>query len=356
MIHHANNIRPKRDGLKVGGHQASSASLVTVLTALYTKVLRPQDRVAVKPHAGPVYHAIQYMFGNQTLEQLEKFRALGGIQSYPSRTKDYCEIDLSTGSVGLGATMTTFLAHVEAFLRGKDMNPPAFPGTTEAPELPARTIGIVGDAELDEGSVFEGLLESWKLDIRNNWYIVDYNRQSLDKIMEEKSFRLIDRLFRMNGFDVISVKYGKRQQEIFQSARGGKTLRRYLNECDNATYVYIYCLCVCVSLSLSQQQQQQQQQHKHRYSALTFSAGSAFRKDITTWSQILPADEKADLNSLLNSMNDAALHEVMTDLGGHCFETVLNAFEQASQSDRRTAFLMYTIKGTFILVDFSLIL
>ena len=207
MIHHANNLRPKRDGLKVGGHQASSASLVTVLTALYTKVLRPQDRVAVKPHASPAFHAIQYLFENQTLEQLQKFRSLGGIQSYPSRTKDQCEVDLSTGSVGLGATMATFLAHVEAFLRGKDLNPPAFPGTSVPPELSARTIGIVGDAELDEGSVFEGLLESWKLDIRNNWYIVDYNRQSLDKIMEENSFRLIDRLFRMNGFDVVSVKY-----------------------------------------------------------------------------------------------------------------------------------------------------
>ena len=74
-IHHANHIRPKRDGLKVGGHQASSASAATLMTALYFDVLRPEDRVAVKPHASPVYHAIQYLLGRQTREHLEKFRA-----------------------------------------------------------------------------------------------------------------------------------------------------------------------------------------------------------------------------------------------------------------------------------------
>src|SRR5260221_9151808 len=66
MIHHANHIRPKEDGIKVGGHQASSASIVSLMTALYFDVLRPTDRVAVKPHASPVYHAIQYLFGRQT--------------------------------------------------------------------------------------------------------------------------------------------------------------------------------------------------------------------------------------------------------------------------------------------------
>src|SRR5437773_12105364 len=70
MIHHANHLRAKRDGLKVGGHQASSASLVTLMTALYFDELRPSDRVAVKPHASPVFHAIQYLFGRQSREKL----------------------------------------------------------------------------------------------------------------------------------------------------------------------------------------------------------------------------------------------------------------------------------------------
>src|SRR5436190_11954203 len=119
MIHHANHIRPKRDGLKVGGHQASSASVVTLMTALYFEILRPWDRVAVKPHASPVFHAIQYLFGRQTREKLERFRAFGGAQSYPSRTKDTDDVDFSTGSVGLGVAMTTFAALVQEYLQAK---------------------------------------------------------------------------------------------------------------------------------------------------------------------------------------------------------------------------------------------
>jgi pyruvate dehydrogenase E1 component len=87
MIHHANHIRPRVDGIKTGGHQASSASMVSILTALYFHALRPEDRVAVKPHASPVFHAIQYLMGHQTRDRMENFRGLGGVQSYPSRTK-----------------------------------------------------------------------------------------------------------------------------------------------------------------------------------------------------------------------------------------------------------------------------
>ncbi len=119
MIHHANHLRPKRDGLKVGGHQASSASVATLMTALYFDVLRPEDRVAVKPHASPVFHAIQYLLGRQTQDKLERFRALGGAQSYPSRTKDADDVDFSTGSVGLGVAMTSFAALTRDYLRAE---------------------------------------------------------------------------------------------------------------------------------------------------------------------------------------------------------------------------------------------
>src|SRR6266568_8174863 len=119
MIHNANHLRPNRDGLKVGGHQASSASVATLMTALYFDVLRPQDRVAVKPHASPVFHAIQYMLGQQSLDKLQQFRAFGGAQSYPSRTKDTDDVDFSTGSVGLGVALTSFAALVQEYLRAK---------------------------------------------------------------------------------------------------------------------------------------------------------------------------------------------------------------------------------------------
>ena len=146
MIHHANHVRENVDGLKVGGHQASSASLATIMTALYFSILRPQDRVAVKPHASPNFHAIQYLFGKQTREKLENFRGYNGAQSYPSRSKDTDEVDFSTGSVGLGVAQTLFSSLVQDYVRAHDWG-------LDRPE--ARMLALIGDAELDEGNIFE---------------------------------------------------------------------------------------------------------------------------------------------------------------------------------------------------------
>ena len=141
IIHNANHLRDSRDGLKVGGHQASCASMVTLMTALYLDVLRPQDRVAVKPHASPVFHAIQYLLGQQTRDKLERFRAFGGAQSYPSRTKDTDDVDFSTGSVGLGVGATLFGAMVRDYVHHH--------GLAEGPPN-GRLVALMGDAELDE--------------------------------------------------------------------------------------------------------------------------------------------------------------------------------------------------------------
>ncbi|MGH6954006.1 MAG: 1-deoxy-D-xylulose-5-phosphate synthase N-terminal domain-containing protein, partial [Alphaproteobacteria bacterium] len=169
MIHHANHIRPSRDGLKVGGHQASSASVATLMSALYFAILKPEDRVAVKPHASPVYHAIQYLVGRQSVENLERFRAFGGAQAYPSRTKDADDVDFSTGSVGLGVAVTLFASLAQDYVRQHGLMP------TDRPQ--GRMIAVMGDAELDEGNVFEALLEGSKHDVRNLWWVIDYNRQ-----------------------------------------------------------------------------------------------------------------------------------------------------------------------------------
>src|SRR5688500_5645133 len=163
-IHNANHIRPNLDGLKVGGHQASSASLATIMTALYLAALRPEDRVAVKPHASPIFHAIQYLLGNQTREKLENFRGYKGAQSYPSRTKDDDDVDFSTGSVGLGVAQTLFASLVQDYVK-------AHGWAEERPE--GRMIALVGDAEMDEGNIFEALLEGWKQGLRNTWWIID---------------------------------------------------------------------------------------------------------------------------------------------------------------------------------------
>ncbi len=300
-VHHANHVRPSRDGIKVGGHQSSSASLATLMSALYFAVLRPEDRVAVKPHASPVFHAIQYLLGKQSLDQLQRFRAFGGAQSYPSRTKDEDDVDFSTGSVGLGVGVTLFASLVQDYLRAHRLIAEDGP--------PGRMVAILGDAELDEGNIYEALLEGWKQDVRNLWWIVDYNRQSLDGVVNDELFKRIETFFANVGWRVVNIKYGEKMQRAFHGP-AGEALKRWIDDCPN-----------------------------QRYSALTFKGGAA-------WRERLAQDLKgtAGLAELLDGHDDAALQALMTNLGGHDLETVLNAFE-AIDDDRPTCFVAYTVKG-----------
>jgi pyruvate dehydrogenase E1 component len=300
MIHNANRIRDSDDGLKVGGHQASSASLVTIMTALYFRVLRPEDRVAVKPHASPVFHAIQYLLGNQTLEKMSAFRSFKGAQAYPSRTKDTDDVDFSTGSVGLGAAQTLFCALVQDYLsaRGWDRHWPR-----------GRMVALVGDAELDEGNIFEALLESWKHDIRNAWWIVDYNRQSLDAIIREGLWERFEAIFRNFGWTVVILKYGSLLQSAFRKP-GGQALKEWIDHCPNQLY-----------------------------SALCFQGGAAWRKRLQD-----DLGDQGHVSDLINRHSDEELARLMTNLAGHDLPSLLEAFERVTD-DRRTCFIIYTIKG-----------
>ncbi|HWK43764.1 MAG TPA: 1-deoxy-D-xylulose-5-phosphate synthase N-terminal domain-containing protein [Stellaceae bacterium] len=300
-IHNANHLRPNRDGLKVGGHQASSASLVTLMTALYFAVLRPEDRVAVKPHASPVFHAIQYLLGTQTREKLERFRALGGAQSYPSRTKDIDDVDFSTGSVGLGAAITIFAALAQDYVRLKGLTPDAGPA--------GRMIALVGDAELDEGNVFEALLEGWKHDVRNCWWVIDYNRQSLDAVVSDRLFDRIDTLFEMMGWRVVTLKYGKALEAAFAEPDGAH-LRDWIDACPNSLY-----------------------------SALVYKGGAGWREHLTRDLNRYPG-----IRQILDRHDDEALARLMTNLAGHDMAAVLEAFASIDD-DIPTCFIAYTIKG-----------
>jgi pyruvate dehydrogenase E1 component len=210
-IHNANHNRESRDGLKVGGHQASCASMTTIMTALYFHALNPEDRVAVKPHASPVFHAAQYLMGRQTREQLEQFRAFGGAQSYPSRTKDKDDVDFSTGSVGLGVAVTAFASLTQDYLKAHGWLDPSREG---------RLVATLGDAELDEGNIYECLIEGYKHDIRNVWWIVDYNRQSLDATTADRMFDRFDDIFETAGWRVVTLKWGKGQERAFARPGG----------------------------------------------------------------------------------------------------------------------------------------
>jgi len=303
MIHNANHIRPNRDGLKVGGHQASCASVISIMTALYFEILRPQDRVAVKPHAGPVFHAINALFGRQQRAGMEKFRQLGGLQSYPSRTKDGPEVDFSTGSVGLGVAMTSFSALVADYVRLHGLTAEALPA--------GRHIAIAGDAELDEGNIYEALLEGWKHDIRNVWWIIDYNRQSLDSVVPDRLFGRIEGLFRDMGWNVVTMKYGRRLEAAF-AREDGDALRRWIDDCPNSLY-----------------------------SALTFQGGAA-------WRQVLLADlgRSRGVRAIIDPMSDGELAALMTNLGGHDIEYLIETLRAADAAgDQPTCFIAYTVKG-----------
>src|SRR4051812_4777889 len=226
-IHNANHIRPNTDGLKVGGHQASSASLATIMSALYFAVLRPEDRVAVKPHASPVFHAIQYLFGKQSVDKLKAFRGYGGAQSYPSRTKDSDDVDISTGSVGLGVAFTAFASLIQDYVRAKPW--------ARKDHAEGRMIALVGDAELDEGNVYECLLEGWKHGLRNTWWVIDYNRQSLDGVVREGLYERIEAVFRAFNWNVVTLKYGALQRQAFTEP-GGEKLRTWIDACPNDVY------------------------------------------------------------------------------------------------------------------------
>src|SRR6476646_2066097 len=221
-IHHANHIRENEDGLKVGGHQASCASITEIMAALYFHALGPNDRVAVKPHAGPVLHAIHYLLGSQSREALENFRGFGGAQSYPSRTKDKIPVDFSTGSVGLGVAITLFASLVQDYLSAH--------GRLDEQDR-GRFVALMGDAELDEGNIYEAIIEGAKHDVRNLWWIVDYNRQSLDATSTDRMFERFDEIFRSCGWRVIELRYGKRLSAALDKH---KVLRPWFERLSNA--------------------------------------------------------------------------------------------------------------------------
>ena len=300
MIHNANHLREKRDGLKVGGHQASCASMTAIMAALYFHALGPNDKVAVKPHAGPVLHAIHYLLGEQSREAMERFRGLGGVQSYPSRTKDAIPVDFSTGSVGLGVAVTAFSSLVQDYLIAH--------GRLREEDA-GRMIALMGDAELDEGNIYEALIEGYKHDLRNCWWIVDYNRQSLDATTADRMFRRFDDIFETCGWRVVTLKHGRRQKEAFAKP-GGRSLEEWIDSCPNADYA-----------------------------ALTFQGGAA-------WRARLEADigARPGVANLLGGFDDEALAALMANLGGHCLETLIDAFD-AADDDRPTLFIAYTVKG-----------
>ena len=306
MIHEANSVRPNRDGIKVGGHQASSASVVSILTALYFRWLRAGDLVAVKPHASPAYHAIQYLLGNLDQSMLLRLREFGGLQSYPSRTKDPDPVDFSTGSVGLGAVAPMFAALADRYVRAHFHD-------TIASRPDRRFVALVGDAELDEGNVWEAILEEGLGDLGNMTMIVDLNRQSLDRVVPGIRIRRVEAMFAAAGWHAIEAKYGRRLEARF-AMPGGAALRERIDDMDN-----------------------------EEYQVLIRRPGDDARLRLVEGG---PSTRRDALTRLVADVPDDELPSLLADLGGHDQESLEKALREADrETSRPTVLFAYTIKG-----------
>src|SRR4051794_9993298 len=300
IVHHANKVRPNTSGVKVGGHQASSASMVSIMTSLWFAHLRAPDRVSVKPHASPVLHAINYLLGELDASYLPTLRDLGGLQSYPSRTKDPDPVDFSTGSVGIGATATIWSALAHRYVAGH----------TEVP-VGGRQIALLGDAELDEGAIWEALVDPMVPNLGELLWIVDLTRQSLDRVVPHMAIQRLQGMFAAAGWQVLTVKYGRQLQELFERP-GGAALRTRIDDMSN-----------------------------EEYQRLLRAPLEELRERL-----IAAAARRRDLVRLAKDLSDGELHSAVRNLGGHDHEALLDAYRQADAAlDQPSIVFAYTIKG-----------
>ncbi|MFC0028506.1 pyruvate dehydrogenase [Micromonospora chaiyaphumensis] len=298
IVDAANHDRDTGDGVKVGGHQASSASLVTAMTALWFAHLDAEDRVAVKPHASPVFHAVQYLLGNLDRSYLPKLRARGGLQSYPSRTKDPDGVDFSTGSVGLGAAAPLFAAVTRRYVDAH---------FGERPH--SRFIALIGDAELDEGNIWEAVADPATTGLGNVMWLVDFNRQSLDRVVPGVRINQWRGQFEAAGWHVVEVKYGRRLAEAYERP-GGAALRDWIDLMPNEQYQSLFGL-----------------------------AGPALRKQFLDGAP-------AEVAAFVADIPDDELGPLVTDLGGHDLQAMLDAYAQCDAvTDRPSVVFAYTVKG-----------
>ena len=298
MVHIANSERSNPSGVKIGGHQASSASMVEIMVALWFHELTGEDYVSVKPHASPVLHSINYLLGDLAEEKLSTLRELGGLQSYPSRTKDPDRVDFSTGSVGIGATATIWAALSHRYVNDH------FPADRPI----RRFISLLGDAELDEGAVWEAVADSAVDKLGELLWIVDLNRQSLDRIIPDVQIHRLQGMFSAAGWQVLICKWGRRISELFLKP-GGDALRQRMEEMPNEEFQRL------------------------------------LRSEPTELpGRILANSSDPGLNELISTLSVEELALAVRDLGGHDIRLLLETFAQIDPT-RPTVLFAYTIKG-----------
>lgn len=298
VVDHANRVRPNPSGLKVGGHQASSASMASIMTALWFHELTAHDRVSVKPHASPVLHAINYLLGELDPAYLTTLRSFGGLQSYPSRSKDPDPVDYSTGSVGIGATAPIWGAIARRYVDGR------FGGAGTG-----RQYSLLGDAELDEGAIWEAVQDPMVAGLGEIVWVVDFNRQSLDRVVPGTAAERLEGMFAAAGWQVLTVKYGQLLEGLF-ARPGGDALRTRIDAMGNAEYQR---LLRCTPDQL-----------RERLPGSGSTAGPIAR--------------------IVAELDDDTLRAAVRNLGGHDLGALLRAYGSIDDS-RPTVIFAYTVKG-----------
>jgi pyruvate dehydrogenase E1 component len=306
IVDHANRVRPNPDGLKVGGHQASSASMVTIMTSLWLEQLGAEDRVSVKPHASPVLHALEYLLGDLDAAYLGSLRQFGGLQSYPSRLKDPVPADYSTGSVGIGATAPIWGALARRYVAGH------FGGGVGDR---GRQWSLVGDAELDEGAVWEAVLDPMVAELGEVVWVVDLNRQSLDRVVPTMGAARLQGMFGAAGWQVLTVKYGRLLKELF-ARPGGAALRARIDDMSNAEYQRL------------------------------------LRRGPAELRAALPGDGPGatGIAELIADVPDDRLTAAVRNLGGHDLGALREAYAAIDDS-RPTVIIAYTLKGYGLAIE-----
>jgi pyruvate dehydrogenase E1 component len=298
IVDAANAGRANHSGVKVGGHQASSASMVDIMVALWFAELTPLDRVSVKPHASPVLHAVNYLLGELDESYLPTLRAKGGLQSYPSRLKDPDAVDFSTGSVGIGATAALWAAMAHRYIASQ------FPGSPPA----GRFISLLGDAELDEGAIWEAVADPAVAHLGELLWVVDLNRQSLDRVVPDIQIERLQGMFTAAGWQVVTIKWGRLISGLFERA-GGAELRARLETMPNEEY---------------------QRMLRVRPAEIA--------------DRIIGTSGSEELAALLATIDGAELAAAIRDLGGHDLGLLVDTF-RGIDSRRPTIVFAYTIKG-----------
>ncbi len=274
--------------------------MVTIMTSLWFAHLTGADKVAVKPHASPAYHAIKYLCGELDPSYLTRLREFGGLQAYPSRTKDPDVFDFSTGSVGLGVTAPLFAASARRYI---DTH------FERAEQTPARFIALAGDAELDEGNVWEAISDPALHGLGNVMWVVDTNRQSLDRVIPEQKIKKLIDFFQGAGWHVVEAKYGSLLEEAF-ARPGGERLRDRIEEMSN-----------------------------EQYQSLFGVDGAELRRKFLEGAS-------TEMVDFLSQWDDSEIGGLLHNLGGHDIPKLLDSYRECDETpDRPSVVFAYTIKG-----------